>query len=207
MKSLVILAGGKSTRMGKDKLFLRLDDGETFLTHLCRSASEVFDRVVISAGSAGHCDEIRKLLAGSESFSELELIPDRYENCGPMGGIVSVYEETGLSRFAVVPVDVPYADMQLLSFFYEHCGTEACVLKDEDKGLEPLLGAYGEETLQRMKSLLAEDNFRIRAAFLEEVQCYTVKELQELFPDKDENTLKPAFRNINTEQEYRDLIQ
>ena len=57
MKTLVILAGGKSSRMGNDKTFLSIGE-ESFLVHLLKNASSRFDRLLVSAGSPSHAAQI-----------------------------------------------------------------------------------------------------------------------------------------------------
>ncbi len=186
--------------MGKDKIFLHLHDNETFLGKLYREATLFFEKVIISAGSEEHAEKIRQLLPAAE------IVPDQYSEKGPMGGIVSVYERSGTECFAVVPADVPKADMAVLSFFYDQCETNAVVLRNGDK-LEPLIGAYGKSVLQKMKQLVNEGNYRIRLAFGENTKYYSCTDLAARFSDKTELELENAFRNINTEQEYKELIK
>ena len=200
MKTLVILAGGKSTRMGKDKIFLHLHDNETFLEHLYHKASFCFERIIISAGSQAHAEEICKLLP------EAEVVPDDYQEKGPMGGLVSVYERTGVSKFAIIPVDVPFADIDVLSFFFEHCMDTACVLKDGEHA-EPLIGAYGIQMLEKLKGMLERGDYRMYASLSEDVNFYSFAELQNQMAEKDEAELKAAFCNINTESDYRNYVK
>lgn len=200
MKTLVILAGGKSTRMGKDKIFLHLHDNETFLEHLYHKASDSFDRIIISAGSLDHAAEIQNLLP------DAELVPDKYVEKGPMGGLVSVYEQTGASRFAVVPVDVPFADIDVLSFFFDHCMDTACVLMDGEHA-EPLIGAYGIQMLEKLKGMLERGDYRMYASLSEGVNFYSFAALQKQMAEKDEVELRAAFCNINTESDYRNYVK
>ena len=209
MKPLVVLAGGKSTRMGKDKIFLPICDGETFLEALLRRAYGLFDPVILSAGSAAHAQQMAELLYEKRStFPHLpRIIPDRYPEKGPMGGLVTVLEETGLSRFAVIAADIPKADLEVVSFLYDRCGETFCLLRDEAGREEPLVGAYGEKTLRRMQQLLAEGNYRIRDAFQDEGRTYSAEEMQIEFPEKDAADLTERFQNINTEEDYRKHIK
>lgn len=200
MKTLVILAGGKSSRMGKDKVFLPVRQGGTFLGYLYQRASAVFGRVLISAGTAGHADQIRKLLP------EAEVIPDAYHEQGPMGGIVTVFEQTGMEKTAVIPADVPFADMEVLAFLYEQCEGDACIYMPE-KGLpEPLIGAYGKEILQKMGDLLKNGTRKIRLAFSDRTVFYAEEDILAEFPEKEKAGLQTAFRNINTTEDYTKYI-
>ena len=64
MRTIVILAGGQSRRMGEDKIFLPYRDA-SFLEHLVKRASDVFDRILISAGSEALVSVGRTVVASS----------------------------------------------------------------------------------------------------------------------------------------------
>ncbi len=83
MKNLVILAGGKSQRMGTDKVMLKTD-GETFVEHLTRAAAEYFDTIYISTDSKGHAEKIMQLplFKSDEDFSDIMICG---ETCVPAG--------------------------------------------------------------------------------------------------------------------------
>lgn len=200
MNTLVILAGGKSSRMGTDKVFLPLQNGESFLAHLYRNAKAVFDRVLISAGSSAHTDQIRAL------FPEAEIIPDRYPEQGPMGGIVSVYEECHPEKFAVIPADVPFADMDALALLYDLCGDDACVYSAEEDRPEPLIAAYGTTALEKLSAMRKEGRYRIRDAFSERTKFFSAGDLCMHLRGKEETALRNAFCNINTTEDYRKHI-
>lgn len=181
--------------MGKDKIFLQIYDGTTFIEHLYENAGAFFSEVIISAGSREHSEKIAALLP------KARIIPDRYESIGPMGGILSVYEQTGCSRFAVVPADVPGADFRVLSFFYDRCGKDSCLLKREGYA-EPLIAAYAEPAFLRMKEMWENGNYRMQDVVSRDTELFSEEELKTLLPELKETDLSEAFFNINTEQEY-----
>ena len=186
--------------MGKDKIFLHVYDGATFIEHLYNKAACEFDRVIISAGSKEHGERIAHLLPNAE------VVMDLYEAIGPMGGILSVFEQTGLSHFAVIPADVPNAELKVLSFFLEKSGTDACLLK-EGKFAEPLIAAYGEDALHRMQTMVQNGNYRMQDVPSEKTVFYCADELKEEIPELKDKDLAKAFFNINTEQEYIEQIK
>jgi len=89
----IVLAGGRSSRMGRDKALLQWKDQQTFLDRaielLCKAGCE---SVIISGDRPGY-----------------DCVPDRWPGQGPLGGIASVLEaRPALSgRLAIVPVDMP----------------------------------------------------------------------------------------------------
>ena len=116
MKALVILAGGKSSRMGTDKTFLEYN-GKTFLQMLLDEANKHFGRVIIAGGNKEHALKIYEYIKASDmrASSQPEILEDKYDSIGPMGGIMSVFEQTKLREFAVTAVDCPNASMEVLA--------------------------------------------------------------------------------------------
>ena len=101
MKTIVLLAGGKSSRMGQDKIFLPYR-GISFLEHLILRSSEVFDHVLISAGSPEHTERIRCFLEASGAVPQdliTDIIEDHYDSLGPSGGLMSEIEKAGPENF------------------------------------------------------------------------------------------------------------
>src|SRR2546430_16080778 len=74
--SLVILAGGLSRRMGRDKAALPVGDG-TLIEHLARRLAPVVDETIVAGGSGRHD------LPGETT------VADRYPGLGPLAGIQS----------------------------------------------------------------------------------------------------------------------
>jgi len=96
MKSIlgVVLAGGKSTRMGQDKAQL-LRHNETMLSFTERALKSVgIEQVVVSGERHG--------------------IADTYPNLGPLSGIYSVLGQYQPDAMLIVPVDLPLIDHDTL---------------------------------------------------------------------------------------------
>lgn len=85
----LILAGGLSSRMGRDKAALTVD-GVTLLDRTARVLRETGVELVALSGSR----------PGG--------IPDRYEKAGPLAGLASAASFLPDGRWLVVPVDMPH---------------------------------------------------------------------------------------------------
>ncbi|MCM2279942.1 MAG: molybdenum cofactor guanylyltransferase [Oligoflexia bacterium] len=98
----VILAGGRSTRMGRDKALLPFR-GARLVDHLAELLGGAFEgaRIFVSGSIDGYCS-----------------VPDIEPGLGPLGGIHSVLtrlaEEGGFDRALFVPVDMPCLTSELL---------------------------------------------------------------------------------------------
>ena len=101
----VVLAGGKSSRMGKDKSTLRINN----LSLLDRAINVL---TTLNAST---------VLTSRNDFSS-DHLPDIYPNNGPLSGIHSALFHSDLPILCV-PVDMPLLDTQLLSELL-NCGTE-----------------------------------------------------------------------------------
>ena len=99
--SAIILAGGRSSRMGQDKALL------------CANGETMLQRTVALAKVAG-CDEI--LI----SRNEPGFIADRYPAAGPLAGIQSALMQASADRCLVLPIDIPLLSPALLRLLLQH---------------------------------------------------------------------------------------
>ncbi len=183
----VILAGGKSRRMGRDKLLLPLS-GERLLDRAVRRYGEVFSRVLVS-------------VSGPERYPELgeARVFDLYPGAGPLAGLHAGLLASGEDVFLTggdMPFSSPEQALKLISL----CGDkEACVLTDSDGRWEPLFGFYRHSLLARTETLLKEEQRRM-AALLSRADLREVT-LEELGEGADSRLLL----NVNNPEDYEKL--
>ena len=183
----VILAGGQSRRMGRDKLQLTAG-GETLLGRALRRYGETFPRVLVS-------------VAGPEKYPELGglRVFDRFSGAGPMAGLHAALAESGDDVF-LTGADMPYSSPEKALKLISLCGDcEACVATDADGRWEPLFGFYRKSLLAKAEALLSGGNYRM-AALLSSVPLREVS-LAELGEGADSLLL----RNINRPEDYDKL--
>lgn len=85
----VVLAGGRSSRMGRDKALLPTAGDRTFLDHACALLRELpLAQVVVSGARPGG-------------------VPDLVPGLGPLGGLHAVASATAAPAALVIPVDMP----------------------------------------------------------------------------------------------------
>ena len=103
--SAFVLAGGESSRMGRDKALLVLPTGETLLDRALRLAKSVSDTV--------------RLVAPNARYSEIAGVPvveDIYPACGPLAGIHAALSASATELNLVLGVDCPLVTPELLRF-------------------------------------------------------------------------------------------
>ena len=131
----LVLAGGDSRRMGRDKALLERD-GRSQLAHAVDLLAEVTDRVFVSA-RADQADE-------PERARHAQIV-DRYEGMGPVAGILSAMDEHPDASWLVVACDLPNVDATTLEFLIEHGSPNLpfTAFRSSHDGLpEPLCAIY-----------------------------------------------------------------
>ncbi len=97
----LVLAGGRSRRMGRDKALLRHDDGSTQLARAVRLLERHVGRVYVSTRPDQSDEPERR---------QFEQIIDRYSGIGPVAGILSALESDPVTHWLVVACDLPNVD-------------------------------------------------------------------------------------------------
>ena len=131
----LVLAGGKSRRMGSDKALL-VQDGETQLSRAVGLLAEHVDRVFVSTRADQGGDPERK---------KFEQIVDRYEDMGPVAGILSAMDSNNEVSWLVLACDLPNIDHATIGYLLEQCSAEHPVTAYKsilDDLPEPLCAIY-----------------------------------------------------------------
>lgn len=181
---VVILAGGQSRRMGKNKAELKMN-GISFLDMLVKEL-EGFDELVISVDEKTKHPEIR-----------YPMISDLYQGCGPMSGVYSALKQCISDTLIVVPCDVPLFSkglaMNMLSVLDP--GTDVIAAVTEDGREHPLCGVYTKNCMARLEDCLGNGIYKMRD-MLAGLRVKTYSAGKESW----------RLRNVNTPEEYRELI-
>jgi molybdopterin-guanine dinucleotide biosynthesis protein A len=145
----LVLAGGESRRMGQDKALL-MRDGKSQLAHLHALLEMVTERVYVSTRSDQHDDPER---------SRFAQIVDRYDNLGPIAGILSALEEHPDADWLVVACDLPNIDEATLRFLLERrSGTHpfTAYRSSHDDLPEPLCAVYADGSADIIRAFIAD---------------------------------------------------
>jgi molybdopterin-guanine dinucleotide biosynthesis protein A len=108
----LVLAGGKSRRMGQDKALLQRE-GQSQLSYVASLLEGVTERTFVSTRPDQQDDPER---------SRFATIVDRYEDIGPIAGILSAMDEHPGADWLVVACDLPNIDADTLEHLVAHRG-------------------------------------------------------------------------------------
>jgi molybdopterin-guanine dinucleotide biosynthesis protein A len=129
----LILSGGYSTRMGRDKGSLPWDEG-LLVHHQARRLSGIVDMVYIS------CREEQL----ATYHGDFPLLADTLPSGGPMTGLLRAMEEFPETAWLVLSVDLPYLQLSLLLDLMDLAEESyiASVYRQDDGILQPLAGIW-----------------------------------------------------------------
>lgn len=152
-KVAVIMAGGKSSRMKKDKALLPFGSYSSLAEYQYRRLSKIFPSVYLSA-------KINKF-----DF-EVPLLMDKYLGSSPLVALVSIFESLEVNEVFVLSVDAPFVEESVIEKLYNaSCDHYDVVLAQSKKGVEPLCAIYHRSFLKEAKSALSQDQHRLQSLF------------------------------------------
>jgi len=189
MITIVLQAGGKSTRMGKDKALLPFL-GIPIIKRLLDRFSNLGDELlVITNDFSGYQDLAVPL--------HKDIIPDR----GALGGLYTALSISKNPVVGIIAADLPFASSALMAHLINTllASDADAVIPSTEKGLEPLHAVYRRETsLPLVKRALDQDLWRVNAWFNQaEVLILTPEETRKV------TSSKYTFINLNTPEDLK----
>ncbi len=156
----VVLAGGKNSRLGRDKAALVLDaSGTDLLTRTARLLQSLLPRVLV----------VGRTHAGFES------LPDDAPGAGPVGGVATALRHAGTACL-VLSCDLPFMDRATLSLLLQAWAKrrpETLLTAFAHKGtgrLEPLAAVYEPSVLPYCEACLTEGRHKLSRVVPERFQ-------------------------------------
>ncbi len=179
----IVLAGGKSKRMGMDKSEIVLG-GKSFLQIQAEKLRDLGASRVYVSGKTSPIPYAHHVM---------DVIPDM----GPLGGLYSCFLECTCSNALVISVDVPLISPKTLDCLLRmhfSGNTDATVLSHNGK-VEPLIAVYRTDRTGILKELLDEKKLAVRA-FLDRISCQHYE-----FIGNEEELI-----NCNTRNDFQSVI-
>lgn len=184
----IILAGGKSSRIGpdKNKSMLRLN-GE-YLIDIVRSKLKciVGDNIIIAGPPERY-------------LSYKQVVPDLFFQKGPLAGIYSGLRASPSQYNLVVGCDMPFLEVKLLKYMTENISSNDIVIPRYSDGyIEPLCAIYSKRCLETIEKNLVEHIFSVRAIFPHlKVKFIEEEEIKKYDPKFY------SFFNVNFKHDFR----
>ncbi len=177
---LVIFAGGKSSRMGRDKALLPFGGYPTLTEYQIARFTPYFEKIYVGCKS-------REKFDFEANF--IEDLP-QYDDSAPHIGLISAFEQIKSDTICVLSVDTPFFEAEHFQKLLEADNRADAVVAQSPKGNQPLCALYRRTALPHIKALAAAKQYRFAALF-ERISTTFVA-----FEDEK------IFTNLNTPEEY-----
>jgi len=186
MESAVILAGGKSARMGRNKALLDFG-GEPLIARLYGILKEGFREVAISANDPA-----------TYEFLSVPVIRDVYAAGGSLAGIHAGLLHSRAKHCFFVACDMPFVNIELVRYLARFAEDFDIVIPVSRNGLEPLHSFYSRDCIPHIEEQMKSKNLKI-------IDFYPYVKLREVSFDEmrgcDPEGL--SYFNINTPEKYQ----
>ncbi|GMB01795.1 molybdenum cofactor guanylyltransferase [Pelosinus sp. IPA-1] len=185
--SAIILAGGKSTRMGQDKASLPWGESD-ILQYLTATLQGICQEVIVVSNRP------RQMIASAR------VVADIIPNQGPLSGIHAGLSHARYPQAFVIGCDMPFVIPGLVKMLLDKIKNWDVVVPIYSQKQQPLFASYSKTCIPAIETLLSEGDRRVISLFTR-VQCHFLHEAEwsstAVLPGK-------LFYNLNTYEEYQE---
>jgi molybdopterin-guanine dinucleotide biosynthesis protein A len=182
----VIMAGGKSSRMGTDKAFVPLL-GKPMIEHVLDSLDGLGSEQIIITNST---EQYRYL--------GLPLFGDIYEGSGPLGGLHAALVHANYPHLLVVACDMPWLNRDLLAYMVSLRAKADVVIPRWTKFPEPLHAVYSKACLKPVTASLEAGTLKLIAFYSQVKVRFLDRDVLSRF-----DAAGRSFANVNTLEDLR----
>ena len=188
MLTVVIQAGGQSSRMGEDKA-LKPFLGRPLIQRVIESLTPISDEMIVTTNRPAEY-----------GFLNLRLIPDLKPGRGALGGLYTAIASASHPFVAVAACDMPFASKNFFESAYRLIVKEDAdvVIAKTDEGYEPFHALYRREAcLPAIEAAIDADQWKVIAWFPQvKVKILSPGEVKAFDPSG------LCFWNLNTHEEF-----
>lgn len=184
----LILAGGKSSRMGGRHKGALACGQETFLEHTIREMQKEVTHLWISYG--------REIL---DDVQACGVVLDEYPGCGPIGGIHAGLKVCEAEMMYAAACDMPFLKRELFLELRKELGDFDGAVPVVDGKIHPLAAIYRKRILPVLEQQIKKGDYRLRDV---------LSKLKIVYIDMSEREeFREMLQNINTTEEYRQMFE
>lgn len=183
--SCIVLAGGKNSRMAKQKALLKLGE-HTIIEDQVSVLRQIFEEIIIVTNTLDAFHNV-----------DAKIVKDIILGHGPIGGLYSGLSVSSNIHNFVIGSDMPFINLRLLEYIIDKIEGNDIVIPLSSKGLETLFAIYSITCLDTIRQHIELANFKlidildshkVRYVSREEIGNYDPEEL--------------SFFNINSPSDY-----
>ncbi len=177
----IILAGGKSSRMGTDKGVVEINK-KKIIQYVIDVLKEVSDEILI--------------IANNDNYNELgfKVYPDKVKECGPLGGIYTGLFHSSNELNVIISCDTPLITKEVLLSLIENIDDNEIIVSRENGNVHPLCAVYKKQSILKLKKQLENGHLKLKEV---------LTKFKTKYQDFDNEAI---FFNLNTQEDVGKLI-
>ena len=183
-KTLAIIAGGKSSRMGyEDKAFIRFKD-KNFIDNIIEASCDFEEIIIISNKIKG--------------YKNFKVFKDIYKECGPLGGIHSALLNAKYDKVLCIACDMPLIQKDTLNLMAKVEENYEVLVPRINNRLQPLCSIYSKKLIPKIEESLIKGENKLQKFILDKNYKIIDKTMYE-------NLNVEEFSNINSKEDLKVL--
>ena len=177
----IILAGGKSSRIGTDQGFLLLNE-KPFVQYSIDALKPLVSEIIIVSDDSKY-----------DVFG-LKRVNDLTKNAGPVAGICSGLEASSTEYNLILSCDIPLISSEILQKLIDNIDDVSQIIQIESNGKSmPLIAIYKKDVINTFDAFLKNDERRLRVAIKSCISKTIILEKEQEF----------STMNVNTQNELK----
>ena len=184
----IVLAGGRSRRMGEDKSLMKLN-GKSLVEYSIDALKHLCDKVIVSSNNPHY------------EFTGCEVWPDELPDQAPIIGIYSSLKRSETETNIFLSCDIPLMSTSMIGYLLAKSENHDITVPIHDNGqIEPLCGIYKKSSAGILKEFIDRGNYRLSECLSSASAHFVPVDFQ--IPCNTPN----LFLNINTPDDFGFLI-
>ncbi|MFA1820764.1 molybdenum cofactor guanylyltransferase [Virgibacillus oceani] len=181
----VILSGGKSSRMGKNKSLLSIENKKV-IQHIHDELTSCTDDLVIVANEPS-----------AYSFLTSNIVSDRFPGKGPLAGLETAFFHKKADAYVVSACDTPLIKREVYKYLLSRLHDYEAVVPVFNEQTHPLSGIYRRSVLKAVQQQLDKDELKVKS-FFKNIHVNYVDDFAMISTE----VLQQHFFNMNTPSDY-----
>ncbi len=147
----IVLAGGKSSRMGVDKGTMLLN-GKTMIEHVLEAVKPIANNII--------------LIANDNKYNTFgyPVFKDVYVDCGPIAGIYTGLMNSTTEKNVVLSCDIPFLNTKLVEKLIAYEKDYDALITRINQKTEPLIGIYNKRCSKFLLESIKKKEYKIQEA-------------------------------------------
>ncbi len=196
----IILAGGKSTRMGQNKLLMELN-GKTVIEGVVDLMQSIFENVIIITNTPEEYE-----------FINLPMYKDIFEYKGPLAGIHSGLVHSETEENFIISSDIPLMKREMIKYIIDYSTDKPITVCKADGFIQQLAGRYSRTVLPEAEKSLQNDEAELRDANQRKRKCKVLSLLDTvgaeiIDAEKLDIYEEFLFFNMNRPEDYQKILE